>query len=337
MLTVLSGLKGEGFKGGGVRVLLTGATGFVGSAIVKSISDSSCHDLIVSSRQPDSSFDASIKNFVIGDINSDCNWRAALDGVDVVLHAAARAHIMRDSASDPLIEFRRVNTAGTLHLARQAAEAGVRRFVFVSSIKVNGEATSEKSPFTEEDPPSPQDPYGVSKLEAEQGLLALARETGMEVVIVRPPLVYGPGVKANFRSMMSWLKRGIPLPLGSVHNKRSFVALDNLVDFVVTCMDHPRAANQVFLVSDGVDLSVTELLTGLANAMGQSVRLLPVPVGLLKAGASLLGKRDVSQRLLGSLQLDISKAREVLGWVPPVSVEDALKKTAADFLANDQR
>jgi nucleoside-diphosphate-sugar epimerase len=226
-------------------------------------------------------------------------------------------------------EFRRVNVDSTLNLARQAAAVGVRRFVFVSSVKVNGEATLPGQAFTERDAPAPQDPYGQSKDEAEIGLRELAADTGMEVVIIRPTLVYGLGVKANFAALMRAVQRGWPLPLGAVHNQRSLVALDNLVDLIVTCLDHPAAANQTFLVSDGQDLSTTELVRGMAQAAGVPARLLPVPVWALQAGASLLGKGDAVQRLCGNLQVDISKARSLLGWVPPVSVEEGLRRAMA--------
>lgn len=250
-----------------------------------------------------------------------------------MVHAAARVHVMDDRASDPLAEFRRINVQGTLNLARQAAAAGVRRFVFISSIKVNGEATKLGIPFSADDIPAPLDPYGVSKMEAEQGLREIAAQTGMEVVIIRPPLVYGPGVKANFRAMMHWLTRGVPLPLGAIHNRRSLVALDNLVDLIVSCLDHPAAANQTFLVSDGEDLSTTQLLRRMGRALGKPVRLIPVPPALIKVGATLMGKRAVAQRLCDSLQVDISKTRQLLGWSPLLSVDEGLKKAAQGYLA----
>ncbi|AOF87746.1 3-beta hydroxysteroid dehydrogenase/isomerase family protein [Hydrogenophaga sp. RAC07] len=248
----------------------------------------------------------------------------------MVLHLAARVHVMDDPSADPLTAFRQTNTAGTLHLARQAAAVGVRRFVFVSSIKVNGECTAAGQPFTATDAPAPQDPYGISKMEAEQGLRQIAAETGMEVVIIRPPLVYGPGVKANFASLMRAVQRGIPLPLASVtHNRRSFVALDNLVDVLITCVDHPAAANQTFLVSDGEDLSTTDLLRRLGHAMNKPARLFPVPPSLLQFGANLLGKGDMAQRLLGNLQVDIDHTRNTLNWTPPLSVDEGLRRAVA--------
>ena len=246
--------------------------------------------------------------------------------VSAVIHLAARVHVMHDTSADPLTAFRAVNVDGTLNLARQSAAAGVKRFVFVSSVKVNGESTQPGPAFAEADTASPQDAYGQSKYEAEQGLRQLGVDTGMELVIIRPPLVYGPGVKANFAALMRAVKRGWPLPLGAVHNQRSLVALDNLVDFIITCITHPQAANQTFLVSDGQDLSTTELVRGMAQAAGVPARLLPVPVWALQAGASLLGKGAAVQRLCGNLQVDISKARSLLGWVPPVSVQEGLRR-----------
>jgi nucleoside-diphosphate-sugar epimerase len=262
----------------------------------------------------------------VGNFTGDTDWSTALTNQQVVIHAAARAHIMKDEVADPLAEYRRVNVDGTLNLARQAAAAGVKRFIFISSIKVNGEQTPLGQPFTADDTPAPEDAYGMSKWEAEQGLQQLASETGMEVVIIRPPLVYGPGVKGNFASMTKLVAKGLPLPLGAIHNQRSLVALDNLVDLIITCIDHPAAANQVFLAGDGQDLSTTELLRAVARAMGKPSRLIPVPSSLLMLGATLLGKKAVAQRLLGSLQVDIAKARNLLGWEPPVSVEEGLKR-----------
>lgn len=249
-----------------------------------------------------------------------------------MVHAAARVHVMKETASDSLAEFRRVNVDGTLNLARQAAAAGVRRFIFISSIKVNGESSQPGQPLRADDSPAPQDAYGVSKHEAEQGLRQLAAATGMEVVVIRPVLVYGPGVKANFHSMMRWLQRGVPLPFGAVCNRRSLVSLANLVDLVVTCIDHPRAANQTFLASDGDDVSLTQLLRALGLALGRPARLLPVPAGLLRGAVLLIGRRDLAQRLFGTLQVDIEKNRQLLGWYPPCTLEQGLNMTARSFL-----
>ena len=314
-----------------MKILVTGSTGFVGSAVVDNISQHSYFMPRAVVRREKYYFATSVDVIQVGDLAPDTDWGAALQGIDVVIHVAARVHVMQDAASDPLVEFRRVNVEGTLNLARQAAVAGVKRFVFISSIKVNGEETPLGKPCHADDHPAPADPYGVSKMEAEQELQQLAREMGIEVVIIRPPLVYGPGVKANFQTMMRWLNRGVPLPLGAIYNKRSLVALDNLVALIVTCIDHPAAANQIFLAGDGEDLSTTELLQRMAKAMGKPARLIPVPAKVLELGATLLGKRALAQRLCGSLQVDISKARDVLDWMPPISVDEGLKRAAAGY------
>lgn len=310
-----------------MRILLTGGSGFVGGVLLSALAKQGI-DVIPVYRKKHAGLDLGSKGavFFFSDLSSATEWASILETVSVVIHAAARAHIMKDEVVDPLAEYRRVNVEGTLNLARQAAAAGVKRFIFISSIKVNGESTSLGKPFQASDVPAPEDPYGLTKLEAEQGLMQLAEETGMEVVIIRPPLVYGPGVKGNFASMINLVKKGIPLPLGAIHNKRSLVGIDNLVDLIIRCIDHPAAANQVFLAGDGEDLSTTQLLRGVAKAMGRPARLIPVSAGLLQLGATLLGKKAMAQRLLGSLQVDISKTRHLLDWTPPVSVDEGLKR-----------
>lgn len=311
-------------------ILITGATGFVGKSLVQRfLADDESRRLVVAVRKGGQPWPARVLPIITGDLHPATDWSVALEGVEVVVHSAARVHVMHDTEADPLTAFRSVNVDGTLNLARQAAASGVKRFVFISSVKVNGESTSLGRAFTEAVAPNPQDAYGQSKDEAEQGLCRIAVETAMEVIIIRPPLVYGPGVKANFAALMRAVQRGWPLPLGAVHNQRSLVALDNLVDFIVTCITHPQAANQTFLVSDGQDLSTSELVRGIAQAAGVPARLLPVPVWALQAAASLLGKGDAVQRLCGNLQVDISKARSLLGWEPPVSVEEGLRRAMA--------
>jgi nucleoside-diphosphate-sugar epimerase len=307
-----------------MNVLLTGASGFLGSRLALALNYKSNINLTAAVRRCIDNPAINIFEFQSLDANTD--WSAALVNQLVVIHAAARAHIMKDEVSDPLAEYRRINVDGTLNLARQTAAAGVDRFIFISSIKVNGEQTPLGQPFTADDTAAPEDAYGISKWEAEQGLKKIAAETGMEVVIVRPPLVYGPNVKGNFASMIKLVERGFPLPLGAIHNQRSLVALDNLVDFIITCIDHPAAANQVFLAGDGQDLSTTELLRAVAKAAGKPSRLIPFPSSLLMLAATLLGKKLVAQRLLGSLQVDISKARDLLGWQPPFSTEEGLRR-----------
>ncbi len=312
-------------------MLVTGATGFVGATLVLRLVESQRVDVSAAVRRHSIQWLGAVDQVIAGDLTPNTNWQPLVQDVNVLVHLAARVHVMCDTVVAPLVEFRRVNVEGTLNLARQAAVAGVRRFVYLSSIKVNGEFTRLGQTFTADDIPAPQDPYSISKYEAEEGLRQLARETGLEVVIIRSPLVYGPGVKANFLSMMRWLWRGIPLPLGAIHNKRSLVALDNLVDLIVTCLDHPAAANQTFLVSDSEDLSTTELLRRMGDALGKPARLISVPVSWLQV-ATMLGSSDMAQRLCGSLQVDIAKTRELLGWTPPVRVEEGLRSAADDFL-----
>jgi len=311
-------------------ILITGGSGFVGQALSQTLINSPGYKVVQAVRR--TAGPSAAREVYIGDIDVHTSWEEAIKGVQAVIHVAARVHVMRDEANDPLAEFRKVNVAGTLNLARQAVAAGVKRFIFISSIKVNGEGSATGKPYTVNDVPAPIDAYGISKMEAEQGLRQIAEETGIEVVIIRPPLVYGPGVKANFLSMMRWVHKGIPLPLGAINNSRSLVSLDNLVDLILTCIDHPAAANQTFLVSDGEDLSTAELLRRVGAALGKPARLLPVPPKLLEFGASLLGKKAVAQRLLGSLQVDISHTCNALGWKPPVTVDEALAKTARFYL-----
>jgi nucleoside-diphosphate-sugar epimerase len=306
-------------------VLVTGATGFLGSALAARLAREGPKTRLCV-RGSTMAFPHSLEISKIEDMTSQTNWTQALSGVSCVIHTAARVHVMIDDAIEPLAEFRSVNVDGTLNLAKQAAAAGVRRFVFISSIKVNGESTPAGRPFSERDVASPLDPYGISKHEAELGLRDIAAQTGMGVVIIRPPLVYGPGVKANFAVLAGAMGKGWPLPLGGLHNKRSLVALDNLVDFILTCVSHPDAANQTFLVSDDHDLSTTELARGLANWIDRPARLLPVPSWVIRAAGAALGKSAAVQRLTGNLQVDISKAKNVLGWTPPITVDEGLRR-----------
>ena len=313
-----------------MTILVTGASGFLGSALC-----ARCFRDGVSVRgavRLSSQKSVCVETMRIGEISLNTDWSDALLNVQHVVHLAARAHVMNDKSSDPLTEFRCVNVEGTRRLARQAAAKGVKRFIFVSSIKVNGESTEVDRPFTTDDIPAPEDPYGVSKHEAEQLLHQISAETGMEVVIIRPPLVYGPGVKANFESMLRWLSRGLPLPLAAVtKNRRSLVALDNLVDLIVTCLNHPAAANQTILVSDGEDLSTADLLRRMGEAMGRPARLFYVPTALLKLGVTVVSKPGIYQRLCGSLQLDIAKTQQLLDWTPPMSVDEGLRRATNEF------
>ncbi|MGE4336807.1 MAG: UDP-glucose 4-epimerase family protein, partial [Pigmentiphaga sp.] len=306
-----------------MQILLTGANGFVGKALLESFCREG-HQVVAAARQPIASVEGA-RYLAIRDMNDTHAWRRVAHGIDVVVHTAARVHIMRGSGDD-LSLYRQVNVSGTLTVARVAAAAGVKRFVFISSIKVNGEGTPPGRPFLADDTPWPSDAYGVSKLEAERALKELASATGMEVVIVRPPLIYGPGVKGNFSTLARLVDTGIPLPLGAVKNKRSLVGIDNLASLLTRCIEHPAAANQIFLASDGDDLSTAELLRMLAVARGQPCRLISVPTGLLLVGATLVGKKAHAQRLLGSLQADITKTRELLDWEPPYTIDQGLRR-----------
>ena len=314
-----------------MKVLVTGANGFVGRSLCEQLMDLeySVRGALRRAGLPEEC--RGFEQVVVGDIGPVTNWEKALAGVDCVVHLAARVHVMNDRVDNPLAEFRRVNLDGTIRLAEQACSIGIQRFVYLSTIKVNGDETCG-TPFSAADQPFPLNPYGVSKAEAEDYLLEKVGRDCMEVVIIRPPLVYGSGVKANFQKMMQCLVSGIPLPLGAIHNKRSLVAVENLVGLIVTCIEHPAAANQVFLAGDGEDLSTTELLQRLGVALGKPVHLLPVPQWLVESGLRMLGKGDVAQRLCSSLQVDISKARDLLGWRPSISVDEGLKKTADWYL-----
>ena len=337
-----------------MKVFLTGATGFVGSALLNHLVTDKVY-VTALIRNDSVDLPDGVRKVVVDlsflngnglprrvaprndteEIDCHAPLAMTLKNIDVVVHTAARVHVMHDDASDPLLEFRKVNTQATLDLARMAAESGVKRFVFLSSIKVNGEFTRPGHPFLPEDNHIPTDPYGLSKYEAEQGLLEIAEETGIEVVIIRPPLVYGPGVKANFASMMKWINKGIPLTFGAIHNKRSLVALDNLVDFIALCTDRdklPNAAKEIFLISDGEDVSTTQLLEKVAQAFNKKSWLIPIPVFVMTFFAGLLGKKEVANRLFGSLQVDNSKARELLGWQPVTTMDEQLKKTAQAYL-----
>lgn len=313
-------------------IFVTGANGFVGKALVHNlVLRFPQKKIIAATRLTHSSYPSGVTPRLVESIDQKTDW-GSLYGVEVVVHCAARVHVMKDTSADPLGDFRLVNAHGTAALARQAAAAGVRRFVFLSSIKVNGESTTNGRSFNANDDPNPEDPYGISKYEAEQMLRQIASDTGMEVVSIRPPLVYGPGVKANFAFLMRLLAWGVPLPLAAVtQNRRSFVALDNLVDLIVTCMHHPAAANQTFLVSDGEDLSTAELLRRMGTALHRPARLFYVPQMALKIAARVVRRPGVYQRLCGSLQLDINKTRELLDWNPSLTVDEALRRAAQGF------
>jgi nucleoside-diphosphate-sugar epimerase len=300
-----------------MKILVTGANGFVGRELVAGL-EADGVAVEAATRQR------------VGDIGAATDWTAALSGCSTVVHLAARVHVMHDAVSDPLLAFREVNAAGTLNLARQAAAENVRRFVYLSSIKVNGEGREE--PYRESDNPAPQDPYAISKWEAEQGLRQIEQETGMDVVILRPPLVYGPGVKANFLRLLAAVDKGWPLPLGAVENRRSLLYLGNLVDAIQLCLEHPAAAGKTYLLSDGEDVSSPELLRRLARVMGRPSRLLPMPPAWLRFAGGLLGRRVEVERLLGTLVVDSSLIRTALGWSPPFRLDEGLTETVRHYL-----
>ena len=309
-------------------VLITGANGFVGKVVgEKMIADGWRVRGAVRSQEAAGQLPEGVEAVIIDAIGADTDWPPLLKGIDVVIHLAARVHVMDDKVADPLSEFRRVNTIGTQRLAQAAAAAGVRRLVYLSSIKVNGERTDGRR-FTEQDPPDPQDAYAISKWEAEQVLHTIEKETGLEIVILRPPLVYGPGVKGNFLRLLGWVDLGIPLPFGSVDNRRSLIGVDNLVDLIVRCVRHPRAAGQCFLAADDLGLSTADLVRQLAAELGRAPRLFSFPPRLLHGAATVIGKEEVFQRLCRSLEIDSSKSRSLLQWSPPLSVAQGLSVTA---------
>ncbi|MGY5710060.1 UDP-glucose 4-epimerase family protein [Vibrio cincinnatiensis] len=311
-------------------ILITGSNGFLGSHIIERMKDK---PLILLDRGRDNKHP--VYPFFQCEINRNHDYSKVLQGCKTVIHCAARVHIMDDSEAEPLTLYREVNTAGTVNLAKQAIDSGVKRFIFISSIKVNGEGTLVGRPFKTENNHAPEDDYGLSKSEAEKQLIALAKDSGMEVAIIRPTLVYGPEVKANFASLMNLVAKGIPLPFGCItKNKRSLVSVDNLVDLIITCIDHPKAANQVFLVSDDHDVSTSEMVREMAIALGKPTWQLPVPIWCYKLAGKLFNKSDVVDRLIGSLQVDISHTKETLGWAPPQTLQEGFKKTAEAFLSS---
>lgn len=315
-------------------ILLTGATGFVGNAVLTQLMQQP--DMAVRTygrREPvwvntDRVDDAraQVFNHVTGEISAAADYASALAAVDVVIHCAAQAHVMKHAANNAVDIYRDINVDGTLHLAQQAITAGVKRFIFISSIKVNGESTIYSQPFMHDDVAAPEDAYGRSKQAAEDGLRQLVARSGMDLVIIRPPLVYGPGVKGNFSSLLTIAKKNFPLPFGSINNQRSMVALANLVHLIITCIRHPHAANQTFLVSDDEDISTTKLLEMMTRAAGKPPRLLPVPMSWLRFLGRMTGKQAVIDRLCGNLQVDISHTKNTLGWQPPISVAEGIKR-----------
>lgn len=311
---------------------MSGATGFLGRALMSQLVANARFLPRAASRSGVQDWAEHSELVRVGDLTAVTDWTHAVCGVNVVVHTAARVHVMHEQSGNVINIYRRTNVDGTLNLARQAADAGVKRFIFLSSIKVNGEFTRPDRFFTAEDVPNPLDAYSVSKLEAEQGLYEIGAQRGMEIVCIRPPLVYGPRVKGNFLSMMRWLDRGVPLPLRAVHNRRSLIALDNLVDMIVTCLDHPAAVNQTFTVSDDEDLSTSGLLRRICEALDRPVRLFRVPPSVLRLALNMVGKEDMALRLFGNLQVDCSKTKKLLEWRPLVSVDEGIRKTTEWYM-----
>ena len=309
-------------------ILVTGANGFIGKALSQRLKDSG-FNLRVAVRQKDIKFVLDFEEAEVGYIGLGTDWTQALAGIDIVIHLAGRAHITSKSESDSLDVFRKVNTLGTERLARMSAKAGVKRFIFISSVKVNGEGSLKR--YTEVDNPDPQDTYGISKREAEDVLRIIAADTGMEVVILRLPLVYGPGVKANFKNLIKISTMALPLPLKSINNQRSFIYLGNLVDAISLCIRHPLAANQTFLVSDGEDVSTLDLIKIIANAAGKKLRLFALPQSILRILFKIVGKEKELEKLTGTLLIDSSKIRNVLGWRPPFTLEQGIKETVKNY------
>ena len=312
-----------------MKILVTGASGFIGRAISAWLTSQSL-EVVGAVRQLPARAQVDVDYRIVGGLDSGTDWRAALAGIDAIVHCAARVHVMRETADDPLAAFRSANVAGTERLARQAAALGVKRLVFISSIKVNGEESAEG--FNENDTPAPQDPYGQAKWEAEEMLSQVSKETGLEVVIVRPPLVYGPGVKGNLARLLSWVERGVPLPLAGIRNARSLIGIDNFTSALHACLTHPAAAGRTYLVCDGEDISTPELVRRLGRHLGKPARLFALPAPLLEGLAGLVGRRADVQRLTGSLIVDDSRVRRELGWLPPRTLDEGLAQMARAWL-----
>lgn len=313
-----------------MKILVTGATGFIGVSLCKALISVPGFRIVGSGR---SSSDLIANNFSFVNVSetpSSLEWKKSLNGIDVVIHLAARAHVLTEVSKDPLADFRKVNVEGTLTLAEQAIEAGVKRFIFLSSIGVNGSCTLDQ-PFSESSLPAPHAMYAVSKWEAEQGLKSLCVNTSMDLVVIRPPLVYGANAPGNFKRLLKLVSSGVPLPLAGIKNVRTMVALENLVDFIMICAEHPLAANELFLISDGQPVSTPQIIKALASGMKSRAPLFAVPDMFLYGGAKILGKLSVYQQLCGSLEIDSSKSRALLSWVPPLEVKDALEKAGSDF------
>jgi nucleoside-diphosphate-sugar epimerase len=315
-----------------MRILVTGAFGFIGTELCNALTQRGCHvrkgTRAKNARNLEDTFE-------IGNIGPETNWEPALKDIDAVVHLAARVHVMNEKSTDPSKDFGLVNVLGTEKLANSAVKAGVKRFIFLSTVKVNGEfSRRDSSGFTEQDFPNPQDAYAVSKWETEQLLNRISQKSNLEVVIVRSPLVYGPGVKANYLRLMKYIEMGLPLPFKSVKNLRSYVSLTNLVDFLILCLENQNVAGETFLVSDNEDISTAQLIQKISYQMNRIIRLYPFPIVMLKVCAYLIGKQAAIDRLCGDLQVDISKAKKQMGWIPPYSIDIGIKDTVNWYLGN---
>jgi nucleoside-diphosphate-sugar epimerase len=316
------------------KILITGATGFVGRAIFENLKSKKKYLIHLTARTNQEKLFEGVKTFNIGEIDSNTNWMDALVKVDCIIHCAAKAHMTEKKQTDSLNAYRRINVDGTRNLAKQAVAIGIKRFIFLSSIKVNGEGTIASKSFKYNDISQPEDAYGISKWEAEQALLEISKQTGLEVVIIRPPLVYGEGVKGNFLRLLDLVYKQIPLPFVKINNLRSFIALDSLVDLIICCIDHPKAGGKTFLVSDGEDLSTPDLIMKLSKFMDKSPRLFQFPQLIIQLIGRLVGKSSEVKRLFGSLRIDNSYTREILGWSPALSLDEGLRKTVRWYLQN---
>ena len=316
------------------KILITGATGFVGRALFENLKSKKKYFAHLTTRTNQEELFEGGKAFNIGEIDPNTNWKDALDGVSCIVHCAARAHMMEKKQTDSLNAYRRINVDGTRNLAKQAALRGIKRFIFLSSVKVNGEETIASKSFKYDDIPQPQDAYGISKWEAEQALLEVSKKTGLELVIIRAPLIYGVRIKGNFLRLLDLIYKEIPLPLFNINNSRSFIGLDNLVDLIIHCIDHPKAAGKTFLVSDDEDISTPALIRKLSKIMGRSARLFSFPISILKLTGYLIGKTPEVNRLIGSLRVNSSHTRKILEWNPPFSLDEGLEKTVRWYLKN---
>jgi len=309
-----------------MKCLVTGASGFIGRGLLPSLKKAGHIAAQASRAYPEKNID--LLTFSVGHISGHTDWTLAVANQDVVIHLANRAHSFNHKEANALSEYRKVNVDGTLNLAKQASEAGAKRFIYLSSIKVNGERTSDHA-FRCDDVPAPEDHYGISKWEAEQGLKKLCEELAMELVIIRPPLVYGPGVKGNLQKLTQAIDSGLPLPLGGMTNRRDLISLYNLTGLIVTCVDHPRASGHTFLCSDGCPVSTSELIASIAKARGKKLRLFKLPARIVVGLLSFLGKQGLGERLFGDLRVDMANTQTVLGWVPPVAFEEGVLKAFA--------